>query len=165
MSKEDVLWDDDGFKRRLEAACKLRGKVLKEVLIAAGASRYYLNKAVEGRSTNTVMKLARELDLEPQELAFGSIAARTSVRPASDQDVDAVRRLLTGQMFTAQQVMALLCLALNQGGARREEVTELMMRAAHVSPGEERENQPEPGSPDASPNVASRSAIGGISAK
>ena len=64
-----ILWDDEGFCRRVRVAAREQGRTPGEVLIAAGLSKWYLAKSVEGRSTNIVMRIARELGVPPAELA------------------------------------------------------------------------------------------------
>ena len=64
-----ILWDDNAFRARVRAAAAAQGRPLGSVLIGAGLSEFYLRKKVEGRSTNIVMKLARELGMTPTELA------------------------------------------------------------------------------------------------
>lgn len=135
---EVVLWDDAAFRNRIEAACKLRGVPVKDVLIAAGASRYYLQKPVDSRSTNTVMRLARELRIPPEELAFGVVAEKSvptlGMSVAELLDAAALRQVMA-RMFTAQQVMALMCLATNQRETNRDAIAGLILRATQSEAG------------------------------
>jgi len=62
---EDQLWDDPAFKARLRIAAKRKGTSVAKALLAVGASRNYLDKPIEGRSTNTILKLARHLEISP----------------------------------------------------------------------------------------------------
>jgi lambda repressor-like predicted transcriptional regulator len=144
--KDDVVWDDAAFRARVEAACKRRGIPLREALVNAGASRYYFNKVVQGRQTDVIMLIARELGVPPAELAFGVRSEGAEEPPPADErqveqgldvaghfDAESLRRLIA-TMFTAQQVMALLYLALNQKEANLEAVAELILKAAHGGP-------------------------------
>lgn len=81
---ESILWDDDAFRARVRAAAAMRGRTLAAVLTGAGLSEHYLRKRVEGRSTNIVMKIARELAMTPTELAGWPM---TQAEPACFDDL------------------------------------------------------------------------------
>lgn len=65
------LWDDEAFRVWVEEGAQAQEMTLTEVLRLAGVSRRYLKiqpKQNEGRSTNSVMNLARVLDQSPAAL-------------------------------------------------------------------------------------------------
>jgi hypothetical protein len=56
VTSRKTIWDDAAFKRWVEDGAKRQGMTLREVLHAAGVSRFYLKTPREKRSTNIVMK-------------------------------------------------------------------------------------------------------------
>lgn len=77
---KEQLWDDPAFKLRLRIAAKRQGTSVAKALAAVGASRNYLDKAIEGRSTNTILKLERHLNTPPGEL-FGIEPLMLQIEP------------------------------------------------------------------------------------
>jgi transcriptional regulator with XRE-family HTH domain len=62
------LWDDAAFKQRVQAAVERKGVTLADTLDALGVSRSYLDKTLETRSINTLLNLAKVLDMPVHEL-------------------------------------------------------------------------------------------------
>lgn len=67
--KEILLWDDEGFRRRVQTLAQQRGIPLADVMRAAGVASDYTYRASDARSTNVVMRLAEQLGVTPAELA------------------------------------------------------------------------------------------------
>jgi hypothetical protein len=77
VTSRKTIWDDAAFKRWVEDGAKRQGMTLREVLHAAGVSRFYLKTPREGRSTNIVLNLADILDASPADLfGFGEKGER-----------------------------------------------------------------------------------------
>jgi hypothetical protein len=62
------LWDDAAFKERVKAAAERKGITVQQALAEVEVSRHYLEKQADGRSTNTVLNLARVLGVPATEL-------------------------------------------------------------------------------------------------
>jgi hypothetical protein len=75
-------------------------------------SPYYLKKAVEGRSTNTVLKLAEVLDVPPAEMFGCTLATATPIEPP-DIDSEQLKRIMVAARMMAAQLAALVYVASN----------------------------------------------------
>lgn len=62
------LWDDAAFKQRVQAAVERKGVTIADTLDALEVSRSYLDKTLETRSINTLLNLAKVLDMPVHEL-------------------------------------------------------------------------------------------------
>ena len=67
---DDNPWDDAAFKMRVKAAAKKNNITLRDALLAAGVARGHLDRTGETRSTATILRLAKILDVSPAYL-FG----------------------------------------------------------------------------------------------
>jgi transcriptional regulator with XRE-family HTH domain len=108
---KDLVWDDVAFKERVKAAARRKGITVREALEAAGVSPYYLKKTVEGRSSNTLINLARVLDMPPAEMCGFSAEPNTEPpRPMSPPPIDGERlkRITLVAQTIAAQLAALL---------------------------------------------------------
>jgi transcriptional regulator with XRE-family HTH domain len=131
---KDLAWDDAAFKERVKAAAQRKGVTMRQALEAAGVSPYYLKKTVEGRSTNTVLNLARVLDVPPAEM-FGLAAGllQTSPPPAPPKappriDGDRLRRIMIMAQTIAAQLAALLYVATDRSETDPAVLVEKILR-------------------------------------
>jgi transcriptional regulator with XRE-family HTH domain len=108
------LWDDAAFKHRIKELAQRRGMTVRQALTDAGVSPYYLKKAVEGRSTNTVLKLATVLDVPAAEM-FGLTTAAPQPVPTEQPDIDSeqLKRIMVAARMMAAQLAALVYVASN----------------------------------------------------
>jgi hypothetical protein len=131
-----VLWDDDAFKQRVAVAAKRKGMTVTKALVAAGASRFYLNKRVEGRSTNTLLNIARVVDAPPIEM-FGLAderppppddAAADEMTLSAIPDSDRLQRVTVMARMIAAQLAALVYVASSKSDADPAVLMEFVMR-------------------------------------
>jgi transcriptional regulator with XRE-family HTH domain len=108
---KDPVWDDGAFKERVKAAAQRKGMTVRQVLEAAGVSPYYLKKTVVGRGINTMIQLARVLDMTPAEMCGFEPALSKAPEPAMAAvpvDGERLRRMkLVAQTIMAQLVALL----------------------------------------------------------
>jgi len=116
----EVLWDDAAFQRRLKAAAKRKGIGVGEALVAVGANRFYLNKPVEGRSTNIILNLAKLLDVPPSEL-FG-------LNEVDKRDQERLRRLTVAARMMVAQLVTVVYLSSSRSEADPTDLMEFVMR-------------------------------------
>ena len=67
--REVQLWDDAGFRQRVQRIAQERGFVLADVMRAAGVAIDYTYRPSDSRSSNVIMRLAMHLGVTPAELA------------------------------------------------------------------------------------------------
>lgn len=74
MSDNEALWDEEVFAARVREAIERSGRSEAEVFSAAGVSRSILARPpLDGsRTVTSIVRLARALDVDPGELAFGA---------------------------------------------------------------------------------------------
>lgn len=63
--EQGSLWDDAAFRSNVKRLAKERGRSVRDVLISAGVTRNFLftDATASGRSTEALMRIARELDV------------------------------------------------------------------------------------------------------
>jgi hypothetical protein len=98
--KEILLWDDEGFRRRVQTLAQQRGIPLADAMKRAGVASDYTYRASDARSTNVVMRLAEQFGVTPAELAGWTI------EPSPPAIPDALLRSLQEQHKTALLIVA-----------------------------------------------------------
>jgi hypothetical protein len=116
------LWDDPAFKRRVKAAAQRRGMTVAEALRMAGVSAAYLKKPAVGRGTNTVLSLARVLDVPPVVM-FGLESEHTA-----EIDGDRLERITVVAQMMAAQLAALVYVASDRSAADPTVLMETVLR-------------------------------------
>jgi hypothetical protein len=116
------LWDDAAFKRRVKAAAQRRGMTVAETLRMAGVSAAYLKKPAVGRGTNTVLTLARVLEVPPIVM-FGLEPEHTA-----EIDGDRLKRITVAARMMAAQLAALVYVASDRSDADPAMLMETVLR-------------------------------------
>lgn len=131
----DLVWDDDAFKERVKAAADRKQMPMNQVLAAAGVSPSYLKKRVEGRSTNTVIKLARVLDVPAAEMFGLTPGPQTSAQPAPSRsmpiDGERLRRITMMAQIIAAQLAAMTYIAGDRSDIDPAALIEVVLREIH----------------------------------
>lgn len=104
------LWDDRAFKLRLTRAARGRGMTLAELFAEAGVSRFYVARPRDGRNTNTVLNLARILNMSPADLLG---VPEATARAEMDGDRDRLDRLTVVTRMMAAQLAAMVYVVSN----------------------------------------------------
>lgn len=92
----DRLWDDNGFRERVEQVCRMRRITPRAAMIGAGTSPKFMKPAKNGRNTNILMRVAKFLDVHPAYLMFGptvAVGPEDASRPATENTANAEQRL------------------------------------------------------------------------
>jgi transcriptional regulator with XRE-family HTH domain len=119
------LWDDMAFTKRVKAAAQRRGMTVAQALKMAGVSAAYLKKPAEGRGTNTVLNLARVLDVPPVVM-FG-LEAEAKAEP-SEIDSDRLERITVVARMMAAQLAALVYVAAHRSDVDPAALMEMVLR-------------------------------------
>ena len=127
---DDNPWDDAAFKMRVKAAAKKNNIMLRDALLAAGVARGHLDRTGETRSTATILRLAKILDVSPTYL-FGLDGCVSMVEPKISNGInkpDRNRQIALYTKLVAAQLATLVYMSSDNSDEKSKDLMDFVLR-------------------------------------